>query len=139
MRAVDESLWRQQLTELAEDGDTGRRFAEILVAWIDEAEQILEADTENRREVADVVRDTLAVVESRFGRLGLAFISQMLVLMITHWAFGERLVDGLTAVELRLVQETLVHKVAELMTDAAKDLQIEEGESDDEHGQPAGG
>lgn len=104
------------------------------MAWTQEAEKLLDSPAfEAWRKhpelpvpalrwpsVAEALRSALAPTEQRLGRVSAHFLGQMLVVIIDHWYYGQELVGQLTPIELRLTQDSLLLKVAELEESAAQ-------------------
>jgi len=117
MRVADEELWLQQKAELTAD-DTGKAFLTFLEDWLGTADRAL--DLQPDLPPADAFRESLALVEGRQGRIACAFVGQMMVVAISHWVHGEVLAQNLTAVERRLMEDTVLLKLAELENQAAE-------------------
>ena len=60
------------------------------------------------------LRHALDHADQEHGRVSIHFLGQMLVVIATHWEHGEDLTAGLSSIELRLVQDMLALKCAEL-------------------------
>lgn len=112
MIARDQELWEQQRSELQAD-QTGRDFLDFIETWVSQAEKLYEEDIGSP---ATALRHALDHVERTHGRIGVHFLGQMLVVITSHWEYGEEMAESLTPIELRLVQDTLALKYAELQT-----------------------
>ena len=110
MRVSDENLWNQQRTELSED-QTGKDFLAFVERWVDSAEKLVE---EESVPPAVALRETLHEADQELGRVSIHFLGQMLVVIATHWALGQEMIETLTPIELRLVQDMLALKFVEL-------------------------
>jgi len=140
MRVVDESMWQAQCAEL-EVNEIGQRFRQFLEAWVDEAEVMVTGA--NRRIVtaeyediplpspAEAIRAALAPTEEKLGRVDTLLIGQMLVVIAANWAHGEAMVNGLSPVEMRVLQDALALKIRELAAHAAAEGR-QEGEVTDD-------
>lgn len=115
MKVVDESLWQQQCAELEADGQNGQRFRDYVQFWVDAAEEWVEKHGDRP---VDAIRATLTVAEDKYGRIGIAFLGQMLVVISTYWIYGEQLAKDLSPIELHLVQDMLALKMSELAKEA---------------------
>lgn len=115
MKARDEELWQQQRQELQAE-EVGQDFLAFVECWVDQAEKLLEQDIGSP---AQAVRHALSHADSTHGRVSVHFLGQMLVVIGTHWQHGEEVIGGLTPIELRLVQDMLALKFAELERQAA--------------------
>ena len=110
MRVTDEDLWNQQRTELSED-QTGKDFLSFVEKWVGLAENLM---TEKSEAPASALRQTLGQADQECGRVSIHFLGQMLVVIATHWEHGQEMIRSLTPIELRLVQDMLALKFAEL-------------------------
>lgn len=106
----DEDLWSQQCDELRAD-QTGRDFLDFIETWASQAEKLYEEDIGSP---ATALRRALDHAERTHGRISVHFLGQMLVVIASHWEYGEEMAESLTPIELRLVQDTLAIKYAEL-------------------------
>ena len=106
----DKHLWSQQQAELQEN-QTGRDFLEFIATWTTQAEKLY---TEDIGSVAQAIRYSLDHADQVHGRVSAHYLGQMLVVIATHWEHGEELAEGLSPIELRLVQDMLALKCAEL-------------------------
>jgi hypothetical protein len=122
MRVTDEELWLQQKAELSAD-DTGKAFLQFLEDWVGTADRAL--DLQPDLPPADAFRESLTLVEGRQGRIACAFVGQMVVVAVSHWVHGEVLAQNLTAIERRLMEDTVLLKLAELEENAAATPQEE--------------
>ena len=114
MRVADENLWNQQRTELSED-QTGKDFLAFVERWVDLAEELMDGES---LDPAPAVRQALHQADQELGRVSIHFLGQMLVVIATHWEHGQRMIEALTSIELRLVQDMLALKFAELRIEA---------------------
>lgn len=117
MKVVDEDAWVAQKAELEVD-EVGRTFRRFVEAWSEDAESWLESDEEV--DPAEAIRLGLASTEkSQNIRLSSHFMGQMLVCIAIHWVHGKEMLDAMSAIENRLVQDMLALKIASLETEAA--------------------
>jgi hypothetical protein len=115
MRVADERAWRGQLAELDAD-DGSRRFRDFLLAWADAAESRLAvAGGEPRPALLAAFDD----VEAGMGFLSVEWLSQMLLVLVQHWADGERLWESMSVWERRMVEQATAVKLVELQRSAA--------------------
>jgi hypothetical protein len=110
MRVSDENLWNQQRTELSED-QTGKDFLGFVEYWVDLAEDLM---AEGSLVPSSALRQTLHQADQALGRVSIHFLGQMLVVIATHWEHGQEMIETLTPIELRLVQDMLALKFVEL-------------------------
>lgn len=122
MKVSDEALWSQQRSELLAD-QTGREFLEFVETWVAEAEKLHDEDIGSW---TTALRHALSHADQVHGRVSVHFIGQMLVVIATHWEHGQEAVEGMSSIELRLVQDTLALKVAELQKQAGGDPVVED-------------
>jgi len=120
MKVRDNDLWQQQRAELDVD-DLSRHFLEFMERWAEYAEEYPGAEYLP----AEGFNNTLEAVEKEFGRVGAHFMGQMLVVLVTHWIYGEELMETLSPMERRLVKDMLVLKLSELETEAAEEVKQE--------------
>lgn len=113
MKVRDQALWQERRAALSTD-ETNRSFLKFLELWAEETERrLLDAVTDGRQAtVAEVLQFTLVPVEAHLGRCGAHFLGQMLALLAMHWEFGEDLMQGLTPIERRLVEDLTILKIA---------------------------
>ncbi len=116
MRVCDESTWQLQRSELLADGEVGQQFLTVLEAWVGAAEELL--DAAGTQEYAGAINMALGVMEQKYGPVSIGFLAQMLVVIASFWEHGDQLVEGLSAIELRLIQEVAAVKIATLMAEA---------------------
>jgi len=116
MKIADEAMWTQQVAELEAD-DTGRAFLAFIHTWVDQAETLC---AENIGGPATALNHALAHAEATHGRISAHYLGQMLVVIGTHWEHGQGVIEGLRPIELRLVQDVLALKVAELEAQAVE-------------------
>ena len=111
MKVRDEALWQQQRAELQED-QIGKDFLSFIETWVELADTLIKENTS----IAPIsaLRTTLCDADKEHGRVTSMFLGQMLVVIATHWEHGERAIEELTSIELRLVQDMLALKFSEL-------------------------
>ena len=117
MKVVDEAKWVQQLSEFDAGEERGQAFRDFLLAWADRAEEYLEA-SDTATPLDALTRVLPEVEENRDGRITIGDIGGMLVALAAFWAHGEAMVEALTLIERRLVQDTVAMKVAFLAEQA---------------------
>lgn len=114
MIARDSELWEQQRAELQADA-TSRDFLEFIETWTAQADKL---HAEEIGSPATALRHALQHAEQVHGRISAHFLGQMLVVIATHWNLGEEMAEGLTPIEMRLVQDMLALKFAEMQEQA---------------------
>lgn len=117
MKVRDESLWAQQKAELQADR-TGQDFLDFIETWVEQAESL---HAEGIGDWATALRYALPYADQEHGRVSVHFAGQMMVVIGTHWEHGEQMIESLTPIELRLVQDMLALKCAELEVQAGGD------------------
>lgn len=115
MRVRDDGLWAQQQAELQRD-QTGRDFLEFIETWTARADELYAEDIGSP---ATAIRYSLDHADQTHGRVSIHFLGQMLVVIATHWEHGEEMAEDFNPIELRLVQDMLALKCAELEAEAA--------------------
>lgn len=133
VKVQDESLWQQQLAQMAEDTDPkSAAIKDFMIAWADSAEDYLDglakyhapADEPKRTEswkkltALDALRARLQHIENRFGAISTGFLGMILVLLSNHWAYGELIYDQMTEIEKNIYRSIAVLKVAQLQAQA---------------------
>jgi hypothetical protein len=116
MKVRDENLWNQQRTELSQD-QTGKDFLGFIERWVGMAEDLM---AEGSLVPTSAIRQTLHQADQELGRVSVNFLGQMLVVIATHWEHGQEMIESLTPIELRLVQDMLALKFVELEKQAEK-------------------
>lgn len=122
MKVQDEARWLAQKAEIAqgEEVEVGKVFLEFLEDWCSTAEALLGSYLEE--EPLDALRATLAGVETRRGHLSVNWLSQMLAVICSNWAYsGDQLFEDMTSFEKRLVIEAVGEMLGELQQ-SAEDL-----------------
>lgn len=114
MMVCDEDLWNQQRNELLDD-QVGKDFLTFVEDWAGLAEELM---VKEPVAPAEALRQTLHQADQELGRISVHFLGQMLVVIATHWEHGQEMIEGLTSIELRLVQDMLALKFAELKLQA---------------------
>lgn len=114
MMVCDEDLWSQQRTELL-DNQVGKDFLAFVEDWAGLAEELMIKEPATP---AEALRQTLHLADKELGRVSVHFLGQMLVVIATHWEHGQAMIEGLNPIELRLVQDMLALKFAELKLQA---------------------
>ena len=117
MIVKDDEQWRQQSADLLNDGDQGERFLAFLLDWCDRAESAMETDD---LDAADAMRFSLLLTENIHGRQTIGMVGQLLAVAVMHWTHADALTEGLTEIELRLVQDIVAVKIGQLQSQAAQ-------------------
>lgn len=129
MKARDDRAWAEQMSEFDAD-EQSQRFRDFLLFWVDTAEKIIEEEDsdqgfqelgwgDDEEIIHEVVSNALSVAEQTLGFLSVEWISQMLLVITQHWERGEQLLQGLTFIETRLVEQATAMKLAELQVAAS--------------------
>lgn len=87
-------------------------------AWVERAEKLLDEDI---GAPITALRHALNYADEVHGRVSSTYVGQMLVVIATHWEHGQEMAGGLSSIELRLVQDMLALKFAELQAEAGGD------------------
>lgn len=118
MRVKDEQLWTQQLAELDTDDQT-RLFRDFLVEWADQIDRFLGGSwgASGPHVIASKAFD---VTEQTLGFVSVEWLSQMMLLLVQHWVYGDELWESLSVWEQRLVEQAAVLKLAELQDQAGE-------------------
>jgi hypothetical protein len=112
MKVRDESLWHDLVKDLKQS-EHGQDFFEFLTSWADSSEKIISQDGD-AASVAEALRLTLALVEDSLERKTVWILGQCIVVLCMHWEHGEKLSEGLTELEIRLVEDVTAAKIAQL-------------------------
>lgn len=134
--AADPIKWADQELELQAD-EQSRRFLRIFTDWFSLAQTLydeteptcgetdpktgkqVEYGARRRRTLAQAVRQAMIDVEDKHGLLSMEWIGQMLLLAREHWVHGQDLMNGLTRLELRMIEQVEAVKLA-MLAEAAK-------------------
>jgi len=112
----DAEVWSRRQAELQED-QTGRDFLDFIETWTARAEKLYAEDIGS---AATAIRQSLDHADQVHGRVSAHYLGQMLVVIATHWEHGEEMAESLSSIEMRLVQDMLALKCAELDQTAEK-------------------
>lgn len=108
----DEPRWAAQQSEVrGRHGELGDAFLAFLEFWVEAAERIMTERPE--LSPADALRSAFPLAEEQYGSLAVPFLGQMLVVIVSHWEYGEDLGLGLTSLELKLLAEAVKDSIAE--------------------------
>lgn len=119
MQIKDDDLWQDLVKEL-KSTDHGQEFYDFVVSWCDFSEQVISQDGDDA-DPADALRLTLADIEEVLGRKNVWIVAQALVVICMHWLFGEKASEGMSEIEIRLVQDVTAAKIAQLQAQAEDD------------------
>lgn len=130
MKVIDEAHWQERCAQL-ETTEEGKEFRRFLIDWVEEAEAMIDDghDTQlcnglpaNPVKPDLAIRRALTSVEARHTvRVSTHFLGQMLCVIFLHWQHAEELAEGMTPIELRLVEDSLAIKVAQQEAEAGDD------------------
>lgn len=115
MKVVHEQRWATTCGELRATKE-GQDFLSFFEKWFDEAEIRIDEITQP----AEAMRTSLTATEEELGFLSSSWLGQMVCVAAMHWVHGKDMVEGLTNIEMRVVEEALTRKVAELQDSAEK-------------------
>ncbi|QZE10490.1 hypothetical protein SEA_SCOOBYDOOBYDOO_173 [Mycobacterium phage ScoobyDoobyDoo] len=116
MRVQDELRWADHELEMQAD-ETSRKFHEFFKAWFGLAHTMVDG-VETQWPVMDAVRSALRTTEDDLGFLSMEWIGQMLLVASQHWVHGDRMVEGMTALESRMMEQMAAIKLVELQESA---------------------
>lgn len=122
IRVRDHDLWTRQLVEFEID-DLSRQFRTVLLFWMAEVEKRLHPDSPDH---SAILNEALKATEVEHGFLSIEWISQMMLVMVEHFDFGEELFEGLSFMERRMIEQATAIKLAELQDRAADTGVIED-------------
>lgn len=122
MKIKDSVAWSNQEIELQAD-ETSRKFLDFFILWFTQADAHIELQwplTEDNPilDVAGAMRWGLAIAEELTGYLSMEWIGQMLVLASQHWERGEDMIEQMTIVERRTMEQMAAVKLVELQRSA---------------------
>lgn len=132
MRVVHEERWSQTESSLQSD-EVGTKFLKFYRFWFDAAETMLDerqarADWEddNRQPSTTValtpveaMRRALMLAEEELGFITVDWVGQMLCVASMHWEHGKLMAEGMTPIEVRVMETSLAAKIAQLQEEAA--------------------
>lgn len=119
MKVKDEATWLEQLSELKAD-EMSQKFSEFVVFWGDTADTMM-GESNADLHPYDALSKAFEVAEQTFGFLSVEWLSQMLLVIVQHWVYGDRLWESLSVWERRLVEQATALKLVELQEMAAQD------------------
>jgi hypothetical protein len=114
MRVQDEELWSVQVKEFQAD-EMSRKFYDFLVFWCEAAEKIL--DGYQQTPIGSLKR-AFEVAEQTLGFISVEWLSQMLLVVVQHWVYGEEIWESLSVWERRMVEQATALKLTELQESA---------------------
>ncbi|AEQ21054.1 conserved hypothetical protein [Rhodococcus phage E3] len=123
----DTTQWLLQQAMLKSGGEPEQMFLEMLETLAGTAETRIDQG----EDVGTALRVAIAELEANEGAvLPSRIIGQFLVLFVTHWQYGDTLVDELTLIERRIATEQYAEKLLELQNAARADATAEGDPSD---------
>jgi hypothetical protein len=121
---TDPTRWSDQELELQAD-ETSRKFLAFFIDWFTLAEKHMKApvmgsmtETIEAHSPVGSTRSALVATEEKLGYLAVEWIGQMLVLASQHWVHGEALVEGMTVMERRMMEQMAAVKMVDLQESA---------------------
>jgi hypothetical protein len=114
MRVQDEELWSVQVKEFQAD-EMSRKFYDFLVFWCEAAEKILD---EYQQTPIGSLKRAFEVAEQTLGFISVEWLSQMLLVVVQHWVYGEEIWESLSVWERRMVEQATALKLTELQESA---------------------
>jgi hypothetical protein len=114
MRVQDEELWSVQVKEFQAD-EMSRKFYDFLVLWCEAAEKIL---NEYQQTPIGSLKKAFNVAEQTLGFISVEWLSQMLLVVVQHWVYGEEIWESLSVWERRMVEQATALKLTELQESA---------------------
>lgn len=124
MKVRDESEWQGRLAEFAADPNPlAPLLRDFTIAWADHAESWLQSAHNEGIYVDDItaieaLRATLPRAEGGQGRVTIGMIGATFTLLSMHWEHGSSLADQMTPIERRLLEDTVMLKLAQLQEQA---------------------
>jgi len=122
MEVRDLATWQQRCADLSND-EISKSFLRFVETWANEAERYLAWNEEERSRIAggvdqievvnpaEALRRTLTRTEEELYRADAIFMGQMLAVLAMHWKHGLAMMDDLTPVERRLVEDVTLLKI----------------------------
>ena len=122
MRVLDEATWQERRASLSAD-ETSRAFLLFLETWANDAERYLDWNENERAQIhggvdqipvigpAEALRWVLARTEEERARVRVHFLGQMMAVLAMHWTYGKAMMEGLTPIERRLVEDMTILKI----------------------------
>ena len=115
MKVVHEERWATTCGGL-NASEEGRDFLAFFQAWFDAAELL----TDEVVDPAEAMRKSLTATEEELGMLSTSWLGQQLCVASMHWVHGKDMVEDLTNLEMRVMEEALARKFEELNAEAEK-------------------
>jgi hypothetical protein len=130
VKVLDQALWQERRAALSAD-ETGRAFLAFLESWTDAAEDYLDfvSNSSIQFDLTDpgykeegnpayALNRKLALVEDTHGRVAAHYLGQMMAVLAMHWHYGAVMMEALTPIERRLVEDMTAMKIAHEMQKA---------------------
>lgn len=116
MKVCDIESWQGRRAALVQDGEIGQTFLAFLESWAEYAERVIDA-REDLSPVAALER-AFPVIEIEYGRTGINFLGQMMAVLAEHWVYGEALMDSVSPLVRRLIEDMTLLKLIDEMQKA---------------------
>lgn len=119
MKVKDDQAWAQQESELKTTDEASLKFLEFLQLWVNEAERRLYGN--HKFSPREALSKGFDFAEQTLGFLSVEWLSQMLMVLIQHWVYGDELWESLSVWERRMVEQATALKLVELESAAEAD------------------
>ena len=117
MKTRDTDSWQGRRAALAGGGEISVAFLSFLEDWVEGAEGQLVLHG-RLLTPGEALRRSVQFVEARQGRFPAYLLAQMLAVLAEHWVYGQEMMEDLTPVERRLVEDVTLLKIDELQRQA---------------------
>lgn len=115
MQVRDKDLWEEQRKELIEDGEVGQKVLEFMDYWLTTAEEFQDnPESPEHGNIHAAFNRAFDVAQNKFQHVPLAFLANMLVIVVSQWSRAEDLYSVLTPIELSLFHHGVAVKMAEM-------------------------
>lgn len=113
MKVRDVDSWQGRRAALTQDGEIGQAFLKFVEAWAVAAEKILPG-----YDPAAALERTLSAVEDQQGRADIFWLGQLMAVMAEHWEHGEEMMNTVSPVVRRLIEDMTLLKMIDEMQKA---------------------
>ena len=117
MKTRDLDSWQGRRAALAGGNEISGAFLRFLEDWVNAAEGQLVLHGRLLTPV-EALRRSVQFVETRQGRCPAYMLAQMMAVLAEHWTYGQEMMENLTPVERRLVEDVTLLKIDEVQRQA---------------------
>lgn len=119
MQVKDDAAWNEQVSELKNGDEGSQKFLDFIEFWLDTADTMIKESTAMLHPYEGLSK-AFDVAEQTLGYLSVEWLGQMLLVIVQHWFYGDRLWESLSVWERRMVEQATALKLVELQSSAAQ-------------------